>query len=697
MENNQNILKAPFNFVPLADKVLLPAWGEWVSLDIPFRDAVSGRIDLDIMAETDIFVRNNSSDNSQSFCHIDNSYFIPGTTLKGAFRNVLEIIGFGKLTRVNKDSFAIRDLSKSTDGEAYKKLINDKPPHAGWLYLKNGRYYIDDCGAPGRISASEIDEKLGTKLEEFIRGDNFKKDECRNAKKKYETVLKKENNENYKDWDYLIRLEQRPDEYLVLTGQPGKREKNKGKHREFIFKKGPTMDKTGIPVSEEDIVRFMSIHKTSDNFTEFWRNFLEKGKPIPVFFQQTTDKHIYIGLSYMFKFPAAYSVWDALPALYKNPEDKNEPLNKPDIAELLFGYTGKDTSLKGRVQVGHAFACGENIQPKATESYTLSSPHPSYYPLYLKYSKQPVSWNCKEPIQIAGFKRYPVRTKAQTPSNKSDVNPKMQSKITPLPAGTRFTGCIMFHNLKPEELGALLYCINPAESEEKPCFHNIGGCKPFGYGKIKIIPKLSILFPTENVPADLEYYRGKWDELLRKEISETWKDTATIREFKAMANGIPENKERLFTYMDMSNNRNDNEFLKGKVVYTQGERLGSFTQILSSQVPTGKRSEKTDRANRENTNKHSDRKKLKNISEWEKIKGWKLELEEYEGIIKENRTIGINYPQNVRDHSKTIYCSYILDDFSKKAFVGDGVRFEIVDIYDTKVEIRITKIFRRRR
>ena len=39
-------IKAPFNFVPLSDKVFFPDWADKISHDIPFEDGVSGTIEL---------------------------------------------------------------------------------------------------------------------------------------------------------------------------------------------------------------------------------------------------------------------------------------------------------------------------------------------------------------------------------------------------------------------------------------------------------------------------------------------------------------------------------------------------------------------------------------------------------------------------------------------------------------------------
>ena len=41
-------IKAPFNFVPLSDKIFFPEWADQISQDIPFSDGLSGTIELKI-------------------------------------------------------------------------------------------------------------------------------------------------------------------------------------------------------------------------------------------------------------------------------------------------------------------------------------------------------------------------------------------------------------------------------------------------------------------------------------------------------------------------------------------------------------------------------------------------------------------------------------------------------------------------
>ncbi len=95
------MMRAPFNFVPLPEQaVFYPNWANKISFDAPFRDAQCGKIHIKIIAKTPIFVRQGhviGNDTPNMFMHNGNTYFIPATSIKGAVRNILEIVSFGKL------------------------------------------------------------------------------------------------------------------------------------------------------------------------------------------------------------------------------------------------------------------------------------------------------------------------------------------------------------------------------------------------------------------------------------------------------------------------------------------------------------------------------------------------------------------------------------------------------------------------
>lgn len=119
------MIKAPYNFVPLENKAFYPSWANHISQDIPFEDGVSGSIEYKITSETPIFVRNGYTDRKDPDTKFSQTpkgqYFIPGTSIKGEIRNVLEILSFGKMTQMQDARFGIRDLSNNPEGRFYRQ------------------------------------------------------------------------------------------------------------------------------------------------------------------------------------------------------------------------------------------------------------------------------------------------------------------------------------------------------------------------------------------------------------------------------------------------------------------------------------------------------------------------------------------------------------------------------------------------
>lgn len=586
------MIRAPYNFVPLSDKVYFPEWTDQISHDIPFSDGVSGFITFEMKAMTPIYVRNghtksdaekNSDIYKSSSKTSDGKYFIPGTTVKGCIRSVAEIMSFAKMTQVQNRRFGLRDLNNKSYG------ANMRGIHCGWLQLlDNGTIRLYDWGNPGRISVASIDSSLGLngKLIEFIHdSQNFKSDvnevDKRTAEYKYHLVEEcigqklldtpynftksKGNNCNFsnakKDLEGI----------LVLTGQSGVRndEDKTGKHKEFVFFK-PINESRGIEISQKLFDDFQSIYKDSPDYENYFKQRLLEGKEIPVFFKLDNTKKIHsIGLSYMYKYPYSKSIYEAMPNESKNPQwdEETKSFDKEfqmDMSDCLFGYSFKDTSLKGRVMFGHAFLKG---MPTKIEKKTVvsSSPHASYCPLYVKDGKD---WNQAE--SISGRKRYPIRSSIHYTNEGSEG---MKQVVHLLPEGSCFKEKVYFHNLRPLELGCLLSAISFHGNEDK-YYHNMGFGKPYGYGKIKVI---NLELQLESKKGNLFSYMCKFESTMDNFVSEKlsiekWKDTEQIKELLAMAKGISENDNRKFEYMKMSTHRDGNEFLACK-----NERFKRYT------------------------------------------------------------------------------------------------------------------------
>lgn len=88
--------------------------------------------------------------------------------------------------------------------------------------------------------------------------------------------------------------------------------------------------------------------------------------------------------------------------------------------------------------------------------------------------------------EIRGWKRYPVRPYTGIPplSQAERNNTNIQVILYPLPAGTIFKGKIRFHNLMPEELGAIIWALGWGGNENLR--HSLGMGKPFGLGQVRI-------------------------------------------------------------------------------------------------------------------------------------------------------------------------------------------------------------------
>ena len=163
-------IKAPFNFVPLSDKIFYPKWVDQISHDIPFEDGISGKIELEMEAISPIYVRNGVeasmmiTDNKQylEFSSFENNYFLPATSVKGMTRNVLEVITYSKMPVDARKKYAQRDWNN-------KELYTLKSPeeqakiHCGWLQQDGEGYKIIDCDLPYRISQTYLDEYLISK------------------------------------------------------------------------------------------------------------------------------------------------------------------------------------------------------------------------------------------------------------------------------------------------------------------------------------------------------------------------------------------------------------------------------------------------------------------------------------------------------------------------------------------------------
>jgi len=553
-----NDIKSVYNFVPAPteNEVFKPDWADQVSHDIPFSDGESGEIELTITAKTPIFVRNGHSkadaeaENKKylEFSNIDRGngkeYFIPATSIKGMIRNVLEIMSFSRMTQVNNNRYSFRDL---TNNSLYMKSYNSSEVKAGWLIQdSNGKWEIEECEKLAFIHHKELVKKGIPFRNLYLNKQPNKK----TAEAKYKMVDNELMTANFSTYTkklfgnvtkQIAKYDEKGEKgTLVFSGQSSKRNeyidkdgklKARGKVHEFVFFNAKNPNFFDIDVKMQKDFKFIYLDHDKQNVSKdwkFWKEKLEKGEKVPVFFNKKNETEIkHFGLAFMYKLPFEQSIHETLPIReYKK--------NKKDLAELIFGSINKkNDELKGRVFFSHAFS--ENaISSNKDKKEILASPKASYFPFYLEQTKEGKSYKTymNDDAKLRGFKRYYVNENIKTGEydDKQLKNDKIFTKFKPLEKGAEFKCKIRFHNLCKVEIGALLSAITFHGTEDKS-FHSLGAAKPFGYGKVSI-SNVNLNFLKE----DKKHYLTKFEEFANKELNDKeWLKSDIIKELFTIA------------------------------------------------------------------------------------------------------------------------------------------------------------------
>ncbi|MDL2213252.1 TIGR03986 family CRISPR-associated RAMP protein [Bacteroides sp. OttesenSCG-928-E20] len=567
------MMRAPYNFVPLSNEVFIPDWWKLITQDIPFENSISGSFKLKITAQSPVFVRNGhtqeesdkKADTYKQFNNINGKCFLPATSVKGAIRNVLEIISFGKMNRMTDNRYGIRDLRLNS----YTAFFQNANIHCGWMTKNGDEITIADHGIPRRVSHKELDERFGTKFDwEF--GSGFTKAKTSmiykyrlwgNNPREICFVEKPLNPQNKVDKRLKVLITDSGSRgTIVFTGQPSKSNQKGGKLYEFVF---PMKAEKTCKLNVEDqlYADFLFIYEDTLEWT-YWKNKLKKGERIPVFFSVDSNGAIlHLGLSYLYKLPTKERLKEYLPQEHKKPD--------LDLAECIFGTTGtNDDSLKGRVQFSNAF-CTKEVKYEGELAPYMGSPRPTYYPIYVKQigekgdvTSSKYTTLLDENAELKGWKRYPIREEWKTEFDVPTGQENNTNPFRPLNEGSVFECTVRFHNLKREELGALLKAIKPKERLS----HSIGFAKPFGYGRVNIEIEPLQGFATE----DIETLKQEFDALIGSKIK-GYDKSIQLQELYAMMQ--PQKLKRKLEYMKLQefaslkkhnlNNGNHGQYLPG--------------------------------------------------------------------------------------------------------------------------------------
>jgi len=620
---SQGIAKSAYRYVPASAAVYFPLWAEEVSHDIPFADSISGSIDLKIEAETPLLVarggdradrqgrtadgsggRGSNAPPKREFVEIGGRTAIPGSTIRGMLRNVVEIASFGKLGSwvvdrrlsyrdlQNEDDY-IRHFTEQVDG-GYRSRSRaawlEVAPDGSWQLLpcEYARVKITDLEqyheAKGRRpidlrsrqSGSSKYERWGTRPEDLrVR------------------FTPTEEMKQIDDGGLTFRAAHALGERgttagtLVFTGQASDLGRiPTAKKREFIFfDEGEAP--SPIPISREKQREFEWIHSQGERHGEptpnvewaFFKKWLQAGRRVPVFYLDESPVDLAFGLAQLFRLPYAHSLHDAIRNTSHDHLD-----DRPDLAEVMFGRVGKDdgSAIKGRLSVEPFWfvppSPGQSRPSTEKHLAILMGPRASFYPFTVlqpdasggqvprdrsRTPKPIYKTFVDDDVELAGWKRYPVHDPVPANGGIPPGSDAVVSELHPVKKGTAFTGRIHVHNLRPEELGALLWAMTWGDTSGKgPHRHSLGMGKPLGFGRIKVSivgHDLGDVLGARLTSADLERLRVAYVDAMEKALDGKWFRSEQIFQLLSMAVPAPD-ASRLVHPM-LGRGRANNEFV----------------------------------------------------------------------------------------------------------------------------------------
>ena len=270
----------------------------------------------------------------------------------------------------------------------------------------------------------------------------------------------------------------------------------------------------------------------------------------------------------------------------KSSKYQNKNKENLDLAECIFGTTDKENSgkklcLRGRVHFSH-IKCDKEVCMSTDETsitLALNGPKPSYYPLYLtqkyningKLEDKNSSYNVyNENAVLNGWKRYVLRNGIWKKTSQDNDN--VNSVLHPLNRGSEFTGKIIFHNLRREELGALLSALTFHGKEGT--FHQIGQGKPYGLGKVKL-EIISLDIDKNSKTTTFSECIQAFEQLMDMHIKSVkpndqrgWIKSSVIQELFELASASVDSNDIIYQYMELEIGKdgktNKNEFNDAK-------------------------------------------------------------------------------------------------------------------------------------
>ncbi len=516
---------APYNFVPLPAQVVLvpqediPDQDRYHTNGTDRIDRLSGRIECRLTTASPLYVRAGwqpedfVAHGEKSFDKLKDEpgqqqkradFFhhgapqrprIPGSSLRGMLRALVEIVGYGKMERVTKRGLVYRAVGDTTSlGERYRDRFllrrNDGSyqtiVQAGYMQRSGGGWQIMPAQVQDGFTFARIEQtaipnpaiRTGNKV--FVEVDPPRV--YTHAKGKVRLFYPKVHK------CLATPASGLREGILVRTGRAP------NKHMEFVvYPPDPTQ--TPLVLSQEMINEYRE--QLSQDQKRLLGNDGVFQANHPVFYLVDQGKVVFFGHAMMFRLPYTFSPRDFVPEHLRHVADT-------DLADAIFGYVrpgvSVDKARAGRLFVSDAELEGEPQQlwcePEVITPKILSGPKPTTFQHYLvqeSTQKRNLMHYASTPTDetvVRGHKRYwhkpnvPLADMIERDLGKIAKAASQYTRIKPVAPGVSFCFTLRFENLSQIELGALLWVLRLAADERYRLALGMG--KPLGMGAVSI-------------------------------------------------------------------------------------------------------------------------------------------------------------------------------------------------------------------
>ena len=595
----RGVAHAPYNFVPLPDQVV-PA-EPLPDHDCYHADRHSGHFTVTLTTETPLYIRGmltkDEADEQEKnkskykdkpdFFQRNGKPVIPGSSLRGMLRSLVEIVAFGKLQPISDRRLIYRAAFDLTSlGDSYRRMTLGERRKDGAFDYPSPRLlggYLRQAGSDYYIQPAR---KFEGESFVFVNKDGLGRLEPQSIHEVWVKPARRSNHRTTKkDIELKIAISEKASRVseaglqkavLVVSGRANNR-----RWHPAIFEPDNTAPLK--PISDELWKQYEEDRDMKRGIDA--RKLMNDGDPL-FYLVDENGQLIFFGPTLMFRLLYAHSLADLIPA-------NGEVAGKMDMAEAIFGWArrGEDKQdthdpVASRVSVSDAVTTlpkqsDDKKQPDFYEGeFTpkiLGGPKPTTFQHYLEQpngertdKKTLVHYATKPKPKLRGHKLYWRQRGTQIShiqeSDKSKQRDTQHTRMKPVKTGVTFKFTVRFENLTAAELGALAWALYlPCSAEHR---HQLGMGKPYGMGVVKLTPTLHLIdrkarytqlfdgdgwATAERQEAADEYIKA-FEEYIVKQlgIKQDFRGIERIRELCVML--TPQERRTAFEYMTIAPN-----------------------------------------------------------------------------------------------------------------------------------------------